>query len=62
MRRRWRRKLNAPVQPIWVLAVIIGVLGIVSRYVLITGVTPYSFSLLAIGFIMLVVATMTRGV
>jgi len=62
MRRRWRRKLNAPSQPLWLTAVILGVIGIVSRYVLISGITPYSFPLLAIGFVILVVATVTRGV
>ena len=62
MRRRWRRKLNAPSQPLWLVAVILGGLGILSRYVVISGVTPYSFALLAIGFVILVVATLTRGV
>jgi len=62
MRRRWRRKLNAPSQPLWLISVILGLLGIVSRYVLISGVTPYSFSLLAIGFVIMVVATLTRAI
>jgi energy-converting hydrogenase Eha subunit C len=57
-----RRKLNAPSQTLWLIAVILGGLGIVSRYVVISGITPYSFSLLAIGFVILVVATLTRGV
>jgi energy-converting hydrogenase Eha subunit C len=57
-----RRKLNAPSQTLWLIAVILGGIGIVSRYVVISGVTPYSFSLLAIGFVILVVATLTRGV
>jgi energy-converting hydrogenase Eha subunit C len=57
-----RRKLNAPSQTLWLIAVILGGLGIMSRYVVISGVTPYAFSLLAIGFVILVVATLTRGV
>jgi len=57
-----RRKPNAPSQPLWLISVILGGLGILSRYVLITGVSRYSFSLLAIGFVILVVATLTRSV
>jgi len=57
-----RRKPNAPSQPLWLLSVILGGLGIVSRYVFISGVSQYSFTLLAIGFIILVVATLTRSV
>jgi len=57
-----KRKLNAPSQTLWLISVILGGLGIVSKYVVITGVTPYSFWLLAIGFVILVVATVTKGV
>ena len=57
-----RRKLNAPSQTLWLIAVILGGLGILSRYMLISGVTQYSFALLAIGFVILVVATLSRGI
>jgi hypothetical protein len=43
------------------ISVILGGIGIVSRYVVISGVTPYAFTLLAIGFVILVVATLIRG-
>jgi len=55
-------KLNAPSQTLWLISVILGGLGIVSKYVVISGVTPYSFWLLTIGFVILVIATLTKGI
>ncbi|MCG3163671.1 MAG: hypothetical protein JMDDDDMK_05115 [Acidobacteria bacterium] len=54
-------KTNAPSSALWLISVIIGALGIVSNLVKIGGISPYSFWLLAIGFIILVVATVLKG-
>ena len=62
MKRSMKRKLNAPSQTLWLISVILGGLGIVSSQVVISGVTPYSFWLLAVGFLILVIATLTKGV
>ena len=53
-------RLNAPTQTLWLIAVIIGGLGIVSHLVKIPNVSPYSFPLLALGFIILVIATLLK--
>jgi hypothetical protein len=54
-------KTNAPSSTLWLISVIIGALGIVSNFVKIGGISPYSFWLLAIGFVVLVVATVLKG-
>lgn len=54
-------KLNAPTQTLWIVSVVLGGLGILSELVSIPSVSPYSFWLLAIGFIVLLIATMTKG-
>ena len=53
-------KLNAPTQSVWLIAVILGGLGIVAQLIKIPNVSPYSFPLLAIGFIILVIATLLK--
>ncbi len=55
-------KLNAPGQTLWLISVVVGGLGILSQLVNIPSVSPYAFWLLAIGFILLVIATLTKGV
>ena len=54
-------KTNAPGKTLWLISVILGALGIVSHQVAISGVSPYSFWLLTIGFVILVVATLIKG-
>ncbi|MGE0132366.1 MAG: hypothetical protein AB7U82_30150 [Blastocatellales bacterium] len=54
-------KTNAPGKTLWLISVIVGALGIVSNQVAISGISPYSFWLLAIGFVVLVVATLIKG-
>ncbi|MCI0694425.1 hypothetical protein L0337_20750 [candidate division KSB1 bacterium] len=54
-------KLNAPTQTLWLIAVILGVLGIVGRFVTIAYVSTYSFWLVAVGFVVLVVGTKMKG-
>ncbi len=54
-------KLNAPTQVLWVVAVILGVLGLLGHFTRIATVSTYSFELVAAGFLVLVVATLYKG-
>ena len=54
-------KLSAPTQPVWLIAVIAGVLGLVGHFVSIPVVTPNQFFFLAGGFVLLTLATMMKG-
>ncbi len=53
-------KLNAPTQVFWLVSVILGGLGILSHYAAIKSVSVYSFELLALGFVILVIATLLK--
>ncbi|MCI0337576.1 MAG: hypothetical protein L0226_08370 [Acidobacteria bacterium] len=53
-------QLNAPTQTLWLVALILGVLGILSQLVTIPTLSLYSFWLLAIGFIVLTAATVYK--
>ena len=54
-------KLNAPTQGLWLIAVILGVLGILGRFVAIAYVSANAFWLVAVGFVVLVVGTKMKG-
>lgn len=54
-------KLNAPTQVLWVVAVVLGVLGLLGHITRIATVSTYSFELVAVGFLVLVVATLYKG-
>ena len=54
-------KLSAPTKPVWTVAVVIGVLGILARVVPIPELAAYSFWMVAIAFIMLTLSTMLKG-
>lgn len=54
-------KTSAPKKITWLIAIIIGVLGIVGHFVAISYVSQYSFELVAIGFILLALGTLLRG-
>ena len=54
-------KLNAPTQAFWLVSLVLGVLGILAHFVRIPTLSGYSFELLAIGFVILVVATLYKG-
>lgn len=54
-------KTTPPKFPLWLIAVILGGLGIVSVLVPIAGVTGHAFWLVAIGFIILAVSTAIKG-
>lgn len=53
---------SAPNQVLWVVALVIGILGILAHYVDIDLLSKYSYEMLLIGFILLVVGTTYRGV
>ena len=55
-------KLSAPKQNVWLVAVILGVLGIVGNFVVIPMVTTYAFWLVVVGFAALVLGTAMKGV
>jgi len=52
---------NAPKFVVWLVAVILGVLGIVGTVVAIPVVTAYAFWLVTAGFIILALATLLKG-
>ncbi|HOF12760.1 MAG TPA: hypothetical protein PLH80_02235 [Spirochaetota bacterium] len=52
---------NAPKSATWWIAVIIGVLGIVGKFVHISVLEAYSWWLVCIGFIVLALATAIKG-
>jgi len=54
-------KLNAPTKIVWVIALILGILGILGKLVEIPIATEYSFWLLAIGWVLLIIATIAKG-
>lgn len=54
-------KTNPPTFVLWLIAVILGVLGIVSALVPIAGVSVYAFWLVAIGFVILAIGTILKG-
>ena len=54
-------KLSAPTQPVWLIAVILGVVGILGHYAPIAAVAPYSFVLVCIAFVLLALACMMKG-
>lgn len=53
-------RLSRPKIVTWWLAVILGVLGIISQFVAIPGLSDWSFWLVAAGFVLLVLATFLK--
>lgn len=49
--------LSAPTRPVWSIAVILGVLGLLGRFAAIPFVTANAFWLLAAGFALLLIST-----
>jgi hypothetical protein len=54
-------KLSAPTVPIWALAVILGVLGILASLVVIPFLSPLAFWMVAFAFVILAAATAIKG-
>ncbi len=55
-------KPSAPKSTLWILALIVGILGIVGHFVAIPFVSVYSFWLILAGFVMLAIGTTFKGV
>jgi len=53
---------SAPTMIIWVIALILGILGILTHYVAVDGLSKYSYEMLLIGFVLLVVGTTYRKI
>jgi hypothetical protein len=54
-------KLSPPKVITWWIAVIIGVVGVLGQLLSIPVIAPYAFWLVAIGFVLLAVATAVQG-
>ena len=54
-------RLSAPTKPVWLIAIILGVLGILGQFVDVAVITPYSFWLVAIAFVLLALANLLDG-
>jgi hypothetical protein len=54
-------KLNPPKNSTWLLAVVLGVVGLVSSYITIPVLSTLSFWLVALGWLLLVLATYMKG-
>ena len=53
--------LSAPTKPVWIIAIILGVLGLLGRFVAIPFISVNAFWLLAAGFVVLAIATIYKG-
>lgn len=56
-----RRLPNAPNRTLWLIALIVGGLGILAHFVQIPELSKYNYWMLLIGFALLVFGTSTRG-
>ena len=54
--------LSAPTRPVWIIAIIFGVLGVLGKFVAIPFLTANAFWLLAVGFVVLAISTALKGV
>lgn len=54
-------KLNAPKNVTWWIAVVLGVLGILGSFVQLPLASEYSFLFVAVGFVLLALATLLKG-
>jgi hypothetical protein len=54
-------RTNAPKSIVWLIAVILGVLGILGALVSIPVVSAYAFWLVTVGFVILALSTVLKG-
>ena len=54
-------KLNAPKNVTWWIAVVVGVLGVLGSFVSLPLVSAYDFLFVVIGFVLLALATLLKG-
>ncbi len=53
---------SAPSMILWVIALVIGILGILVHYVRVEGLSKYNYEMLLIGFVLLVIGTAYRKI
>ncbi len=54
-------KLSAPTQAVWIVAIVLGFLGILAHVMPIVPLAAYAFWMVSLGFILLALATMLKG-
>ena len=54
-------KLSAPTQIVWIIALILGIVGILGFLGIVAALSTYSFWLVAAGWVLLLIATVMRG-
>ncbi len=54
-------RLSAPKMATWVVALVLGLLGILASLVVIPGLSPIAFWLVVLAFIILLIATTVEG-
>ena len=55
-------RLNAPKQVVWIISVVLGVLGIVGKFTTIAFLSANAFWLVTVGFVVLALSTVLKGV
>ncbi|MDM8526420.1 hypothetical protein QUF80_23835 [Desulfococcaceae bacterium HSG8] len=55
-------KLSAPRRIVWIISVLLGILGIIGKFVSITFVSANAFWFVTAGFAVLVLATLFKGI
>ncbi|MBW2180707.1 MAG: hypothetical protein JRG81_10125 [Deltaproteobacteria bacterium] len=53
--------LSAPKQVVWIIAAVLGILGIVGKFVAIQFISSNAFWLVAVGFVLLFLGTLLPG-
>lgn len=54
-------KLNAPTKNFWWISVILAVIAVVAQFVMIPFVSAYAFWIITLGFILLALSTVLKG-
>ncbi|WP_197077370.1 hypothetical protein [Lacinutrix sp. Hel_I_90] len=55
-------KPSSPTKIIWIIALVVGILGILGRYAEIPLATEYNYSFLLTGFVLLALGTTFKGI
>lgn len=55
-------KLSAPTQPVWIISLILGIVGLLGAVVTIPFVSGIAFWIVLLGLVIMLVATMMKGV
>lgn len=54
-------KLNAPTKNFWWIAVILAIVAVIAQFVTIPFFTPYAFWVITLGFVVLALSTVMKG-